>query len=121
MTMGTHESISQIRNLTGRRIRGKMIESFGCLASNRLARGSGFVQFIAINTGTATSSSAFAQAAAVRRELNGSRANTSYALIHGVPVASNWRVLGERQVGLGALNFLGLVGIFVDNGLRISC
>lgn len=114
----THESIS-ILNLVRRSIRGEVIEPFSSLASNSLARGSGLVQFLAINTDTAASSSAFTQAAAIRRELNGSGANTSDALIHRVPVTRNWRVLGERQVGLGVLNFLGLVGVFVDDGLRI--
>jgi hypothetical protein len=102
----THESITHIQILTGRSIRGKVVQSLSTLASNLAIRGSVGVQHIAINTGTAAGSGALAQAAVVRGELNATRTDSSSALIRGVPVAGNWGLLGQRQVRLGLLNFL---------------
>lgn len=87
------------------------------LGVNRVTRGSVGVQHVAINPSTAVGRGTLTQAAVVRGELKASRADGSSALVHGVPVASNRRVLGKRQVGLGLLNLSGLVGVLVDDGL----
>lgn len=87
------------------------------LGINRVARDSVGVQHVAINASTAVGRSTLAQATVVRRELKASRADGSSARVRGVPVASNGRVFGQRQVGLGVLDLGGLVGVLVDDGL----
>jgi hypothetical protein len=105
----TYVHITHIQNLTGRSIRGKVVQSLGTLASNGATGGSVGVQHITINTSTAAGSGALAQAAVVRWELKASGADISGSLVRGVPIASNWRLLGQRQVGLGLLDFLWFV------------
>jgi hypothetical protein len=39
------------------------------------------------------------------------------SLIGGVPVTCNWRVLWQRQVGLGLVDLLRFVGVLVDDRL----
>ena len=53
------------------------------------------------------------------RSLEATRSNVNGALVGGVPVTSDWRVLGQRQVGLGLVDLLGLVGVLVDDRLLI--
>ena len=51
------------------------------------------------------------------RTLKTTGADVDSALIGGVPVTSNRRILWKRQVGLGFVDLLGLVGVLVDDRL----
>lgn len=76
------------------------------------------MQLGAGNTGTALGGRGSAQSTVVvtgDRALNASRADVNSALVGGVPVTGNWRVFGQRQIGLGTVNLGLLVGVLVDN------
>lgn len=47
-----------------------------------------------------------------------SGADVDGPLVGGLPVASSWWLFGQRQVAPVVFDLLGLVGVFVDNGLR---
>jgi hypothetical protein len=94
-----------------------VVESLNTLASKLAARGSGLVQLLAINAGTAASSGALTETAVVRREFDAAGANRGGTLVERVPVAGRWGLIRQGEVGLGLLNFSGLVGVLVNDGL----
>lgn len=53
------------------------------------------------------------------RTFKATGADINGSLIGRIPVTSNWRVLWKRQVGLGLVDLLRLVGILVDD--RLEC
>lgn len=108
-------------DLTSESISRKTIKTLLALAAN-LAQGlSVLVQIFTRNTSAALSSGrATKRAVAIARDggFNTTRSNVNSALLGGVPVASDWRVLGKRQVGLDVFNLLVLVfTVLVDDRL----
>lgn len=94
-----------------------MVEPLNTLAANVVARGSGLVQLLTINAGTATSSGALTETTVVRGVLEATGANSGGTLVKRVPVTGRWRLVRQGQAGLGILNFCGLVGVLVDDRL----
>lgn len=81
------------------------------------------MQFGAIDTDAAGSgggSTESAVALAGDGLLETARANVDGTLVGGVPIASGWGLLGQRQVGLALVDLLGLVLVLVDDGLDKS-
>lgn len=108
-------------DLTSESIGRKTIKTLLTLAAN-LAHGFGvLVQIFTGNTNAALSSGrATKRAVAIARNggFNTTRSDINSALVGGVPVASDWRVLGKRQVGLHFFNLLVLVlAVLVDDRL----
>ena len=95
------------------------------IATNLLGLGV-LVQLFTRDTDAAASSGGAAQGIIATvgseggRSLEATRADVNGALVGGVPVTSDWGVLGQRQVGLGLINFLGLVCVLVDDRLIIK-
>lgn len=79
------------------------------------------MQLLSINAGAAASSCTLAQATVIRRVLETPRAHISGTLVKGVKVTGNRGLVGQRQVGLGLLDFRGLVGVLVNDGLYGLC
>ena len=79
------------------------------------------MQLLAINARAAAGSCTLAQATVIRRVLETPRAHISGTLVKGVEVTSSWGLLRQRQVGLRLLDFRGLVGVLVDDGLYKLC
>lgn len=97
-----------------------VIQALNALAPDILARRSALVQFSSRNTRAASCSRGAAQSGvtlARNGSLHTSGADIDSALVGRVPVARSWGVLRQRQVGLGLLDLLGLVGVLFDDGL----
>lgn len=78
------------------------------------------MQLLAVDTGTATSSSGATKGSVVVTRdgtLGTTRADVDSSLVKGVPVTSDGGLVGKRQVGPGVVNLLGLVDILVDDRL----
>ena len=78
------------------------------------------MQLLAVDTGTAASSSGTTKGGVVVTRdgtLDTTRADVDSSLVKGVPVTSDGGLVGERQVGPGVVNLLGLVDVLVDNRL----
>lgn len=81
------------------------------------------MQIGTVDTGTATSSGGATKGGIVvtrDRALDTTRADVDGSLVGGIPVTGDGRLVGERQVGLGLVNLLGLVGVLVDYGLGLK-
>lgn len=116
MTYHTHNEIhSSYTHSTGRSVRGEVVESLNTLAANLVARGSGLVQLLTINAGTATSSGALTETTVIRGDLEAAGANSGGTLVKRVPVTGRWGLVRQGQVGFGILDFCGLVGVLVDD------
>lgn len=108
--------------LTRSSIRRQVIKALNSLTTG-LARSSVLVQFVAVNTDTALSGSgAFQTAVRIMRDRtrNTTRANVHGALVGRLPVTSDWGLLGKRQVRLGLVDLLGLVGVLIDDRLEFK-
>lgn len=107
-------------HLTSGRIRGDVIQALNTLTADIATRSGALVQLGAINAGTAANSGwATKGCIVVTRDgaLNTARANVDSSLVRRVPVAGDGRLIREREVGLGLVDLLGLVGVLVDERL----
>jgi hypothetical protein len=110
--------------MTSGSIRGKVVQALNTLTTNIATRSGTLVQLLAVDAGTAASGSGAAKGGVVVTRdgtLDTTRADVDSSLVRGVPVTSDGGLVGERQVGLGLVDLLGLVGVLVDDGLKGWC
>lgn len=98
-------------------------QALSTLAADTLVRGGVLVQLRAIDTDAAGSGGGLAQSTVALTGdwgLETARANVDGTLVGRAPVAGSRGLLRQRQVGLGLVDLLGLVGVLVDDGLDKS-
>lgn len=97
----------------------KAIQILRRLASNIAQRRCAVVPFVSVYSNAARCGRRVPQSIVVfTRERTFSGADIDGSLVGGLPVASGWWLFGQRQVAPVVFDLLGLVGVFVDNGLR---
>lgn len=114
------DPVVQKLHLTSGSIRGDVLQALNTLTADIATRSGALVQLGAINADTAASSGWATKGCIVvtrNGALNTARANVDSSLVRGVPVAGDGRLIREREVGLGLVNLLGLVGVLVDERL----
>lgn len=110
-------------HLSSSSVRGEVIETLLTLAANVAERGSRNVQLIAIHARTAGSGGGATQSGVVLAGdglLKTAATHIDGALIGRVPVTGDRRVLGQGKIGLGLLNLFRLVGVLVDDRLKMG-
>jgi hypothetical protein len=78
------------------------------------------VQLCTVDAGAAASSGGTTEGGIIVTgdgALNTTGANVDSSLVGGVPVTGDRGLVREREVGLGLVDLLGLVGVLVNEGL----